>query len=165
MAASTSCKKKSNSPSPGGPSLLPHPCESKTTEGEAMVANGSVAMCDEQVQNGLEFLLDPVDRFPLTEVTTDVERPDPLVLMDIRHSAPETADSSCAIVVGHIGTSFEHIRAPCKRPLSPTKSAESTGKVNPEAPGWTRRHVSDSEIFLESHKFRKLVENPVTKNL
>ncbi|XP_044397011.1 uncharacterized protein [Triticum aestivum] len=71
MAASTSCKKKSNSPSPGGPSLLPHPCESKTTEGEAMVANGSVAMCDEQVQNGLEFLLDPVDRLRIGHAPPD----------------------------------------------------------------------------------------------
>uniref|UniRef100_A0A8R7QHP4 FAR1 domain-containing protein n=2 Tax=Triticum urartu TaxID=4572 RepID=A0A8R7QHP4_TRIUA len=104
-----------------------------------MAEEGSATMCAEELQNGLEFLLDPVDRFPLNEVTADVERPDPLVLVDVRRSAPATADSSSASVFGHIGASTHHVRSPCKRPLSPMKSAESTGKVNPEAPGRTRR--------------------------
>ncbi|VAH60598.1 unnamed protein product [Triticum turgidum subsp. durum] len=104
-----------------------------------MVAEGSAMMSADELHNGLEFLLHPVDRFPLTEVTADVEQPDPPALMDVRRSAPPTADSSCAVVVGHLGVSSGHNRSAGKRPLSPTKSAESTRKVNPEAPGWTRR--------------------------
>ncbi|XP_037414342.1 protein FAR-RED IMPAIRED RESPONSE 1-like isoform X3 [Triticum dicoccoides] len=104
-----------------------------------MAAAQSAAMSAGIFQNGLEFLLDPVDRFPLTEVTADVERPDPLVLMDVRRSAPATADSSCAVVVGNLGGSSEQNRTGSKRKCSPTQSAESTGKVTSEAPGWTRR--------------------------
>ncbi|XP_073357045.1 uncharacterized protein [Aegilops tauschii subsp. strangulata] len=104
-----------------------------------MATAGSATMPVEVLQNGLEFLLDPVDRFPLTEVTADVERPDPMVLVDVLQSAPAANDSSCAVLIGQFGESSEQSKIHGKRPHSPTGTAESTGEVNPEAPGWTRR--------------------------
>lgn len=50
-----------------------------------------------QRHNGLEFLLDPVDRIPLREVTADVKQPDPLVLTSVQPSAPAHA-ARCARV-------------------------------------------------------------------
>lgn len=51
-------------------------------------------------------------------------------------SATAGAEFSCTVVVGHLGGAAE-----CggKKKESPTQSMKSTGKVNPEAPGWTRR--------------------------
>ncbi|XP_040247394.2 uncharacterized protein [Aegilops tauschii subsp. strangulata] len=82
-----------------------------------MAAAGGAAMYAGIVQNGMEFLLDQVDsrRFPLIEVTADVERPDPLVLMDVRRSAPPAADSLCAVVVGNLGDCSEQNRLAGKR--------------------------------------------------
>lgn len=81
--------------------------------------------------NGLEFLLDPVDRFPLREVVADVEQPDPLVMRGVVPSDAAEAHSSCAVVVGHLGGAAERRNSGGKRKESPTQSVESTGKVNP----------------------------------
>ena len=51
-------------------------------------------------------------------------------------SAMAGADFSCTVVVGHLGGPAERGG---KKKESPTQSVKSTRKVNPEAPGWTRR--------------------------
>ncbi|KAM3391354.1 hypothetical protein ACQJBY_012811 [Aegilops geniculata] len=53
------------------------------------------------------------------------------------------ADFSCMVVVGHLGGAAERSG---KKKESPTQSVKSTGKVNPVAPGWTRRESPGSII-------------------
>lgn len=91
--------------------------------------------------DGLEFLMDPVDRFPLPEVTADVEMPDLLVLTTVLHTVVDGdgEGSSCAVLQGQSAASSEGCDPGGKRRSSPARSVESTGKVNPEAPGWTKR--------------------------
>uniref|UniRef100_A0A453LPQ0 Uncharacterized protein n=2 Tax=Aegilops tauschii subsp. strangulata TaxID=200361 RepID=A0A453LPQ0_AEGTS len=74
---------------------------------------GGVAM---EADGGLEFLLDPVDRFPLREESADnLEHPDPVPLALLPR---------------------REIRG--RKNASPTRSPQSTGEVNHEAPGWTK---------------------------
>ncbi|KAM3295208.1 hypothetical protein ACQJBY_037841 [Aegilops geniculata] len=74
---------------------------------------GGVAM---EADGGLEFLLDRVDRFPLREESADnMEHPDPVPLALLPR---------------------REIRR--RKNASPTRSPQSTGKVNHEAPGWTK---------------------------
>ncbi|XP_020179525.1 uncharacterized protein [Aegilops tauschii subsp. strangulata] len=89
--------------------------------------------------NGIKFLLDPVDRLPLREVTAGDGHPDPLVLMAVGPTAPARADSSCAVTVGELGGTAGQSNSAQKRKQSPTQSVESTGMVNLDAPDWTRR--------------------------
>uniref|UniRef100_R7VZG5 Peptide transporter PTR2 n=1 Tax=Aegilops tauschii TaxID=37682 RepID=R7VZG5_AEGTA len=96
--------------------------------------------------NGIKFLLDPVDRLPLREVTAGDGHPDPLVLMAVGPTAPARADSSCAVTVGELGGTAGQSNSAQKRKQSPTQSVESTGMVNLDAPDWTRRwHTRQEE--------------------
>lgn len=105
----------------------------------AMSAASNFEAVPAMADNGLELLLDPLDRFPLREVIVDVEQPDPLVLRGVLPPATPGGDSSCTVVVGHLGGAASQHDTNGKRKESPTQSVESTRKVNPEAPGWTRR--------------------------
>ncbi|XBI55511.1 hypothetical protein VPH35_037316 [Triticum aestivum] len=83
---------------------------------------------------GMEFLLDAVDRFPLREEFADSHgQPDsiPLVLLaNIGSGAAVPADSDA-------GSGCAWGR---RRPdSSSTRSAQSTDRVNPQAPEWTKR--------------------------
>ncbi|KAM3223961.1 hypothetical protein ACQJBY_057384 [Aegilops geniculata] len=96
---------------------------------------------------GMDFLLDAVDRFPLLQEFTDShEHPDPvpLVLLASRGArdavpAVSNAGSGCGQQIGGDGNGAA--RAGDRRPpeSSSTRSAQSTDRVNPQAPGWTKR--------------------------
>ncbi|VAI13082.1 unnamed protein product [Triticum turgidum subsp. durum] len=96
---------------------------------------------------GMEFLLDTVDRFPLLEEFTDsVEQPDPVPLARMEANEPSYAgsavskdDSGCAQQIGEVEVDRNAPAARGRAATSPTRSAQSTGRVNPEAPGWTKR--------------------------
>ncbi|XBJ22545.1 hypothetical protein VPH35_000923 [Triticum aestivum] len=82
---------------------------------------------------GMEFLLDAVDRFPLLEEFTDShEQPDPAPL------AYSSASSECGQQVG--GDCNDAARAGVHRrhKSSPARSTQSTYRINPQAPGWTK---------------------------
>ena len=68
-----------------------------------MAAAGNMGEDGALPDNGLEFLLDPVD----SEVVADVEVPDPLAARDLVATDMAGADSSCAVVVGHLGGAAE----------------------------------------------------------
>ncbi|XP_040244292.1 uncharacterized protein [Aegilops tauschii subsp. strangulata] len=96
---------------------------------------------------GMEFLLDAVDRFPLREEFADShEHPDPVPLALLANPGSEVAapaDSStgsgCAqqLSVKVNGSARDGV---WRRPdSSPTRSAQSTDRINAQAPGWTKR--------------------------
>ena len=57
------------------------------------------------------------------------------------------AESLCSFVLGQLRGTAEQSNSAGKRKESPSQSAESTGKVNSEAPGWTRR-FSDGMVLI-----------------
>uniref|UniRef100_A0A453IXE2 Protein FAR1-RELATED SEQUENCE n=2 Tax=Aegilops tauschii subsp. strangulata TaxID=200361 RepID=A0A453IXE2_AEGTS len=94
---------------------------------------GGVAM---EADGGLEFLLDPVDRFPLREESADnLEHPDPVPLALLPR---------------------REIRG--RKNASPTRSPQSTGEVNHEAPGWTK--VEAGEYTALEQSIQKYAEEP-----
>ncbi|VAI35342.1 unnamed protein product [Triticum turgidum subsp. durum] len=95
----------------------------------------------------MEFLLDAVDRFPVREEYADnIEHPDPIPLMyllDKGTANPDVhqadVDSAAAEMFGDGLLSEGQVGCQHRREESPTRSAQSTGRVNPQAPGWTKR--------------------------
>ncbi|XBI88399.1 hypothetical protein VPH35_026368 [Triticum aestivum] len=97
----------------------------------------------------LEFLLHAVDRcrFPLRDELADsLEHPDPVPLVVLpwrddtsAEPADSNAGSGCGQHVGGAGTGWPLGDGRRRREASPTRSAQSTDHVNPEAPGWTKR--------------------------
>ncbi|KAM3309903.1 hypothetical protein ACQJBY_030918 [Aegilops geniculata] len=99
------------------------------------------------VAEGMEFLLDAVDRFPVRDEFADsLDNPDPVplaYLLEKGGANPEfgrgedhsgIADILCdGVLTDAQGGAHQ------RRVESPTRSAQSTGRVNPEAPGWTKR--------------------------
>lgn len=96
---------------------------------------------------GLEFLLDAVDRFPLREEFADsLDHPDPVPLAvlprdDVAPATPadSNAGSGCGQNVGCAVGAEPRADNRRRRQSSPTRSAQSTDRVNPQAPGWTKR--------------------------
>ncbi|XP_044957347.1 uncharacterized protein LOC123408261 isoform X2 [Hordeum vulgare subsp. vulgare] len=97
--------------------------------------------------DGMEFLLDAVDRFRVTEEFADnLEQPDPVPLLyllrnEVADLSPEdvTATSGLAEKSVEFGLAAATEIGRRRRDASPAKSAQSTDRVNPEAPGWTKR--------------------------
>ncbi|XBI26358.1 hypothetical protein VPH35_051092 [Triticum aestivum] len=98
---------------------------------------------------GMEFLLDAVDRFPLREEFADShQHPDPVPRALLANPGSEVAaraDSStgsgCAqqLSVEVNGSARDGV---WRRPdSSPTRSAQSTDRINAQALGWTKRVV------------------------
>lgn len=95
---------------------------------------------------GLEFLLDAVDRFPLREeFANNLEHPDPVPLALLLPSeasravpADSNAGSGCGRQVGSEGPEWAQVGVHRRPDASPTRSAQSTDRVNPEA-SWTKR--------------------------
>ncbi|KAI5002805.1 hypothetical protein ZWY2020_027455 [Hordeum vulgare] len=100
-------------------------------------------------ESSMEFLLDAVDTFPIGEGFTDnIEQPDPIPLLfllenRVRVSAAAQSNGVSAVaqnVEGEVSSgAVRGLRR--QRDASPTKSAQSTNRVNPEAPGRTKRPV------------------------
>ncbi|XP_037410932.1 uncharacterized protein LOC119274358 isoform X1 [Triticum dicoccoides] len=86
-------------------------------------------------------------RFPVrAEFADSLEHPDPvpLAVLPRRDVTPATpadsnAGSGCRQHVGCASPGRTQGENRCRRPGSPTRSAQSTHRVNPEAPGWTKR--------------------------
>uniref|UniRef100_A0A8R7R5D7 Uncharacterized protein n=1 Tax=Triticum urartu TaxID=4572 RepID=A0A8R7R5D7_TRIUA len=97
---------------------------------------------------GMEFLLDAVDRFPLLEEFADsVEHLDPVPLGRMQANEPSYTgspvskdDSGCGQQIGEIEVNGRQPAARRRTNTSPTRSGQSTDRVNPEAPGWTKRY-------------------------
>ncbi|XP_044441841.1 uncharacterized protein [Triticum aestivum] len=90
-----------------------------------------------------EFLLDAVDRFPLREeFTGSFEHSDPVPLVLLRNSEADHAvpvDSNPGSGCGQQSAATARWDGFRQRPdASPTRSAQSTARVNREAPGWTK---------------------------
>ncbi|XBJ22107.1 hypothetical protein VPH35_000542 [Triticum aestivum] len=96
---------------------------------------------------GMEFLLDAVDRFPVWEEFADnLDHIDPVPLMylldngaanqDIRQG---DVDSGITEMVCDGVLTDAQVGGQRRRDESPTRSAQSTGRVNRQAPGWTKR--------------------------
>ncbi|XP_044351774.1 uncharacterized protein [Triticum aestivum] len=98
---------------------------------------------------GMEFLLDAVDRFPIREeFANNLGQPDPVPLHFLlenggRRGNVDGADSdggsALAENVGGDGDGAAVVGSRRKHAASPTRSAQSSDRVNPEAPGWTKR--------------------------
>uniref|UniRef100_A0A8R7UMF7 Uncharacterized protein n=1 Tax=Triticum urartu TaxID=4572 RepID=A0A8R7UMF7_TRIUA len=100
----------------------------------------------------MEFLLDVVDRFPVREEFADnLDNPDPVPLLYLLEKGSATEDMGegngvteqsqmedvgAAAATQQVGDSL--------RAESPTRSAQSTGRVNPQAP--VGRKGSGSEV-------------------
>lgn len=90
---------------------------------------------------GMEFLLDAVDRFPIREEFADnVDQPDPVplaLLSPVRGSQGgddgHGAASGCGQRVGDSAGDAAKCGERRRREASPTASAQSTDRVNPEA--------------------------------
>lgn len=103
---------------------------------------------------GMEFLLDAVDRFPLLEEFADgVEHPDPVPLGRMQANEPSYAgspvskdDSGCGQQIGEVEVNGRQPAARRRTNTSPTRSGQSTDRVNPEAPGWTKRGSQKQKI-------------------
>ncbi|XBI07122.1 hypothetical protein VPH35_135065 [Triticum aestivum] len=101
---------------------------------------------------GLEFLLDAVDRFTLREeFAVSLYHPDPVPLAFLPESLANgggPADSNNGSGSGQQICSAVHEitnRIVRLRPdASPTRSGQSTDRVNPQAPGWTKRSESQT---------------------
>ncbi|XBH87226.1 hypothetical protein VPH35_074728 [Triticum aestivum] len=95
---------------------------------------------------GMEFLLEAVDRFPVKEEFTDnLEQQDPILFPFLLENGAANAKggdsdagSGMAQKVGGDGAIGAQEGA-CRRAASPTRSAKSIDRVNPEAPRWTKR--------------------------
>ena len=80
------------------------------------------------------------------EFADNLEHPDPVPLMyllgkvtanqDVDHA---DVDSAAAEMVGDGLLTEGQLSGQRRREESPTRSAQSTGRVNPQAPGWTKR--------------------------
>ncbi|XP_044436724.1 uncharacterized protein [Triticum aestivum] len=96
---------------------------------------------------GMEFLLDAVDRFPVREEFADsLEQPNSAPLLFLMQNGTENlgagdsnAGSGLAQNVGEDGRAAAQDGARRRRDSSPTRSAQSMDRVNPEALGWTKR--------------------------
>ncbi|KAM3389435.1 hypothetical protein ACQJBY_011522 [Aegilops geniculata] len=96
---------------------------------------------------GMEFLLDAVDRFPVREEFADsLDNPDPVPLIYLLEKGSAANDMGEVNGVAE-QTEMEDVGAAAAtqqggrslRAESPTRSAQSAGRVNPQAPGWTKR--------------------------
>ncbi|KAF7032755.1 hypothetical protein CFC21_043899 [Triticum aestivum] len=102
----------------------------------------------------MEFLLDAVDRFPLLEEFVDsVKQLDPVPLARMQVNEPSYAgstvskdDSGCGQHIGEVEVSGRHPAARRRTATSPTRSAQSTDRLNPEAPRWTKRGSQKQKI-------------------
>uniref|UniRef100_M8BKF6 Uncharacterized protein n=1 Tax=Aegilops tauschii TaxID=37682 RepID=M8BKF6_AEGTA len=114
----------------------------------ALVGGGAGAGASPSVKyaEGMEFLLDVVDRFPVQEEFADsLDHPDPVPLVYMMENGganPEIgqADSGMAEMVCDGVLTDAQGGARRRRDESHTRSAQSIDRVNPEAPGWTKRH-------------------------
>ncbi|XBI23811.1 hypothetical protein VPH35_048984 [Triticum aestivum] len=96
---------------------------------------------------GVEFLLEAIDRFPLREEFADnLEHPDPVPPVLLPNSgaglavpADSNTGSGCAQQLGGDGNDMAGVRVRRLADASPTRSAQSTDRVNPEAPGRTKK--------------------------
>ncbi|XP_037447481.1 uncharacterized protein LOC119317174 [Triticum dicoccoides] len=95
-----------------------------------MATASSMAELPDLRHSGLDFLLDPIDRLPLIEVTGGVDQLDPLVLTAVGPSAVAHADSLCGVAAGQHGGSAEQIDSGRKRKQPPTESFESTRELH-----------------------------------
>ncbi|KAM3271727.1 hypothetical protein ACQJBY_042117 [Aegilops geniculata] len=96
---------------------------------------------------GMEFLLDAVDRFPVREEFADsLDHPDPVPLLYLLEKG--SAAQGVGEVNGVSGLAqMEDEGAAADKPdggqrfcpESPARSAQSTDRVNPQAHGWTKR--------------------------
>ncbi|XP_044436029.1 uncharacterized protein [Triticum aestivum] len=92
-------------------------------------------------------------RFPVrAEFADSLEHPDPvpLAVLPRRDVTPATpadsnAGSGCRQHVGCASPGRTQGENRCRRPGSPTRSAQSTHRVNPEAPGWTKSNCYNEE--------------------
>ncbi|KAM3389437.1 hypothetical protein ACQJBY_011522 [Aegilops geniculata] len=98
---------------------------------------------------GMEFLLDAVDRFPVREEFADsLDNPDPVPLIYLLEKGSAANDMGEVNGVAE-QTEMEDVGAAAAtqqggrslRAESPTRSAQSAGRVNPQAPGWTKRSI------------------------
>ena len=96
----------------------------------------------------MEFLLDAVDRFPVREEFADnIEQPDPVPLLYLLQNGGDGEQGAIAAnsgfgvaqLAGGDVSPDEQGDARRRRVASPTRSAQSTDRVNPEAPSWTKR--------------------------
>ena len=98
---------------------------------------------------GMEFLLDLVDRFPVREEFADsLEQTDPVPLLYLLQNGAGNLEagaanggSDLAQMAGEDDMAAVQEGAQQRRAASPTRSAQSTDSVNPEAPGWTKRKI------------------------
>ena len=99
-------------------------------------------------EEGMEFLLDAVDRFPVREEFADnIEQPDPVPLLYLLQNGGDGEQGAIAAnsgfgvaqLAGGDVSPDEQGDARRRRVASPTRSAQSTDRVNPEAPSWTKR--------------------------
>ncbi|XBI88694.1 hypothetical protein VPH35_026624 [Triticum aestivum] len=96
---------------------------------------------------GMEFLLDAVNRFPVREEFADsLEHPDPVPLLYLLQKGSSAEDgveangvSGLAQVDNEGVAANREDREHRPRAESPARSAQSTDRVNPQAPGWTKR--------------------------
>uniref|UniRef100_A0A453TCB4 Uncharacterized protein n=1 Tax=Aegilops tauschii subsp. strangulata TaxID=200361 RepID=A0A453TCB4_AEGTS len=96
----------------------------------------------------MEFLLDAVDRFPLSEQFADSHEhlgPVPIVLLansgaGIAVPADSNAGSGCSQQVDGDGADTARAGVRCRPDSSRARWVQSTDRVNPQAPGWTKRH-------------------------
>ncbi|KAM3317092.1 hypothetical protein ACQJBY_034973 [Aegilops geniculata] len=96
---------------------------------------------------GMEFLFHAVDRFPVREEFADsLDNPDPVPLLFLleKGSAAEDVGEVNGVTeqaqmedVGAAVATQQGCHASGAE--SPTRSAQSTGRENPQAPGWTKR--------------------------
>ncbi|XP_020185308.1 uncharacterized protein [Aegilops tauschii subsp. strangulata] len=108
----------------------------------------------EEGGNGLEFLSDPVDRFPLPDLASSDLTPTGEPDTGLTQSAAESS-------MGYVGDLPLTIQLPmnngCEElSLSAADSQQSTGKDDPQAPGWTKRFVlgeplSSMHLVLEEY--------------
>ncbi|XP_037472897.1 uncharacterized protein LOC119348986 [Triticum dicoccoides] len=107
--------------------------------------------------DGMEFLLDAIGRYPLREEFADNFdhqirfrscscRATELPLLTAV-PADSNAGSGCAEKVGDDGAGRVREGVRSRRDASPTRSAQSTNRFNPEAPGWTKRK---STLYLKA---------------
>ncbi|EMS61036.1 hypothetical protein TRIUR3_24149 [Triticum urartu] len=101
----------------------------------------------EMEDGGVEFLLDVIGRFPLREEFADnLEHPDPVPLVLLPNSgaglavpADSNTGSVCAQQLGGDGNDMAGVGVRRRADASPTRLTQSTDRVNPEAPGRTKR--------------------------
>ncbi|XBH88578.1 hypothetical protein VPH35_075848 [Triticum aestivum] len=92
----------------------------------------------EESGDGLEFLADPVDRFPLPDLASNGFTPAGELDTGLTQS---TGESNMGDAGDNPLTIQLAMTNGCEAlSLSAADSQQSTGKDNPQAPGWTRRH-------------------------